>query len=52
MKKQYRIEWLYLDTNYSNQGPWHESKQVIESWVEHHNGKYNGEIKHWLAEKE
>jgi hypothetical protein len=48
---QYRIEWSIIQNNYGGVGPWHNSKEVIESWVKYLNKKYHGDIQHWIGEK-
>jgi hypothetical protein len=48
---QYRVEWCVIHNNYESVGPWHNSKEVIEAWVEYLNKKYFGEIHHRIGEK-
>jgi len=48
---QYRIEWKHLSTNYTSHGNWHDSKEFIESWIEHLNKEHRGVINHWIGEK-
>jgi len=49
--KQYRIEYRYIHNNYTSHGSWYESKEFIESWINHLNKEHSGKIHHWLGEK-
>ena len=48
---QYRIEWIHLSMNYTSHGNWHDSKEFIESWIEHLNKEHIGVIYHWISKK-
>ena len=48
---QYRLEFEIIQTKYKSVGPWHHSKEVIESWVNYLNKTYYGDIQHWIGEK-
>ena len=49
----YRIEWICLITNIKSNGDWFESKDktLLEDNIKHMNGKYVGEVQHWLGSK-
>ena len=49
--KQYRIEWKNIHNNFTSHGSWHESKEFIDSCINHSNKEHSGKIHHWLGEK-
>ena len=49
---QYRIEFKYIQTNYTSHGDWYNSKKFIEEYIDHLNLKYKGEITHWIGIKD
>lgn len=48
---QYRIEWINLSTNHTSYGDWHDSKEIIESWIEDLNKRHSGVLNHWIGQK-
>jgi len=47
---KYRIEFIYLSTNYTSHGPWHESRELLDYLVNDLNKEYAGKMNHWISE--
>ena len=49
IKMMYRVEYKYLNTNFTSHGDWFESKDLVKAWVDYANKEYNGSVNHWIG---
>jgi hypothetical protein len=50
IKMMYRVEYKYLNTNFTSHGDWFESKYLVKAWVDYANKEYKGLVYHWIGE--
>jgi hypothetical protein len=49
IKMMYRVEYKYLNTNFTSHGDWFESKDLVKAWVDYANKEYKGLVYHWIG---